>query len=358
MNRKENVKLFPGDICHGLRHPAPVVNNSALNWLRANGFILGLFLAVLLAFLFPGPGSQNGIFHPDLLNNAGIALILFLQGLSLAFEKIKSGAGNWKLHLIVQLFTFAVFPIAGLLLNLVVPRLWPSEPTAIRDGFLYLCVLPSTVSTSVVLTALARGNTVGALFNAAFSNILGVFLTPILVQFLMEKTGQSQPFLPLLIKITLLTLVPFFAGMFLRRFVVRWIETHKAWVPRLSNAVILFIVYSAFCDSVEEKIWQRHGFEMTGLVLFYVLLLFIGMSLVIDFSCRCFHLNRGDRIAAYFCSVKKTLAMGVPLAMLIFGNRADLPLILLPIMFYHPLQLLVNGFLANRWAREVPAPAS
>lgn len=332
------------------------MNNAALNWIRTNGFVLGLFLAVILAFLFPGPGAQNGFFHADVLNNVGIALILFLQGLSLAFEKIKSGAGNWKLHLIVQLYTFLIFPIAGLFLNMLVPRLWPTEPAAIRDGFLYLCVLPSTVSTSVVLTAVARGNTVGALFNAAFSNILGVFLTPLLVQFLMRKTGQTEPFLPLLIKIMLLTLLPFFVGMFLRKFVLRWIETHKAWVPRLSNTVILFIVYSAFCDSVQEKIWQRHGFEMTGLVLFYVIVLFTGMSLLIDYSCQWFHLNREDKIAAYFCSVKKTLAMGVPLAMLIFGNRSDLSLILLPIMFYHPLQLLVNGFLANRWAKQVPAP--
>jgi solute carrier family 10 (sodium/bile acid cotransporter), member 7 len=40
------------------------------------------------------------------------------------------------------------------------------------------------------------------------------------------------------------------------------------------------------------------------------------------------------------------------LAILIFGSRADLSLILLPIMFYHPFQLFVNGFLANRWGRD------
>jgi sodium/bile acid cotransporter 7 len=47
--------------------------------------------------------------------------------------------------------------------------------------------------------------------------------------------------------------------------------------------------------------------------------------------------------------------MGVPLAVLIFGAREDLSLILLPIMFYHPIQLLVNGVLANRWARDAAA---
>jgi predicted Na+-dependent transporter len=70
---------------------------SYATWIRRHGFILGLVLAVVLAFLFPSPGSRHGFLHPELVNNFGIATILFLQGLSLAFEKLKSGAGNWRL---------------------------------------------------------------------------------------------------------------------------------------------------------------------------------------------------------------------------------------------------------------------
>lgn len=174
----------------------------------------------------------------------------------------------------------------------------------------------------------------------------------------MRSTGQAGSFGPLLLKIVLLTLVPFFAGMVLRPFVKNWVDAQKAWVARISNTVIVFIVYSAFCDSVVERIWQTHGWTMTALVLLFVVLLFAGMSGLIGLTCQMLKLNHEDSIAAYFCSVKKTLALGVPLAILIFGQSADLPLILLPIMFYHPLQLLVNGILANRWARQHPAVAT
>lgn len=149
------------------------LKSEQLSWFRSNGFVLGLLLAVGLAFLLPAPGGRDGVLHADLVNNFGIALILFIQGLSLAMEKMKSGAGNWRLHLVVQAFTFVIFPLAGLLFHLLVPWLWASEPAPIRDGFLYLCLLPSTISTSVVLTAVARGNTAAALFNAAFSNAGG-----------------------------------------------------------------------------------------------------------------------------------------------------------------------------------------
>jgi len=309
-----------------------------IHWIRSNGFLIGLVLAVLLAFWLPGPGSKNGILHADILNNFGIALILLMQGVSLAFEKIKDGARHWRLHVCVQSFTFIIFPLVGLAFHFMMPLLWPSEPQAIREGFLYLCVLPSTVSTSVVLTAVAKGNTSGALFNAAFSNILGVLVTPLLVHFLMQSTGETGSFGPLLLKIVLLTLLPFTVGMILRNYVMDWVDLHKIWINRISNLVILIIVYTAFCNSVEERIWQTYGFGLTGLTAGYVLLLFGIMSLLIYLSTLALHFNREDAIAAYFCGVKKTLAMGVPLALVIFGSRSDISLILLPIMLYHPVQ--------------------
>ena len=67
-------------------------------WIRSNRFILGLFGVVILAFLFPEPGARNGWLHPDLISDFGIALILFLQGLSIPLEKVRRGAGNWRLR--------------------------------------------------------------------------------------------------------------------------------------------------------------------------------------------------------------------------------------------------------------------
>jgi sodium/bile acid cotransporter 7 len=308
--------------------------------------------AVGFGFLLPGPGSRNGVLHPELLSNIGIAVILFLQGLSLPWEKVKVGLNNWRLHVIIQSFTFIVFPIVGLGLHVFAPYVWPSEPASVRDGFLYLCVFPSTISTSVVLTSVAKGNTAGALFNAVVSNIAGVIITPVLVHLLMQASGHSSPFGPLLLKISLLTLLPFGIGMLLHPHLQAWVYAHKAWVNRISHTIVLFIVYTAFCDSVENHIWTLYGASLTLKIFALVVILFTGMSLLIYAVGRWADLNREDGITSYFCSVKKTLAMGIPLAVLIFGERPDLSLILLPTMFYHPLQLFVNGLLANKWAKD------
>jgi len=323
-----------------------------VTWARTNGFILGMGMAVSLAFLFPRLGSRNGGLHPALVSNIGIAIILFLQGISLAWEKMKAALATWRMHVIIQAFTFLVFPLVGFGLYEIGPVFWPSEPGAIRDGLLYLCVLPSTISTSVVLTSVAGGNTPGALFNAALSNIAGVILTPLFVHLLMRASGHAAPIGPLLLKVTLLTLLPFAIGMFLRQYWKNQVDSNKRWVNRICNTIVLFIVYTAFCDSVESNIWMVYGASLTLKLLALVILLFGGMSLLIYAACRAARLQRADAIATYFCSVKKTLAMGVPLAVLIFGQRSDLSLILLPVMFYHPFQLLVNGLLANQWAKK------
>jgi sodium/bile acid cotransporter 7 len=132
----------------------------------------------------------------------------------------------------------------------------------------------------------------------------------------MQATGQSGPIGPLLFQITCLTLLPFAIGVGLRRFIQTWIDANKRWVNLISNSVILFIVYTVFCDSVNDRIWDKYGLGLTVGVLLSVVLLFGTMSLLIYLTCLAAKLNREDWIAVCFCSVKKTLAMGVPLAML------------------------------------------
>ena len=81
-------------------------------------------------------------------------------------------------------------------------------------------------------------------------------------------------------------------------------------------------------------------------------LFFAVVCLATGVAARVLGLARADRIAAVFCGSKKTLASGVPMAKLMFGASPALGVILLPIMIYHPLQLVVCGFLAERWGRE------
>ena len=329
-------------------------SDRATGWLRTHGFLLGLAAAAALAFVLPEPGARGGWLRPEILGKLGVVLILFLQGWSLPFEQVRAGAANVRLHAVVQGFTFVVFPLAGLALGAALPALLPVLPPALREGFVYLCVLPSTVSSAVVFTAVARGNAAGALFNAAFSNVAGVLLTPVLVHLLLRSGGAPGPLGPLLLQVVLLTLVPFASGALLRRAAAAWIDARRRWVVRLCNGAVLTMVYFAFCESVAGRVWERHGFLPTALAALLAAGLFAAMALLAAGLARAAELPRGDFVAACFGAPQKTLALGVPLALVIFGSSADTPLLLLPILCYHAVQLLAHGALAQHWARTAP----
>ena len=137
MGKKSTRRLFrPSRLGHDLDRTGDRQLFPA--WIRSNGFILGLFGVVILAFLFPQPGARNGWLHPDLISDFRIGLILFFQGLSMPLEKVWRGAGNWRLHVIIQVFTFVIFPIVGLGFQTLLAHLWADETEAVKQGFLYL----------------------------------------------------------------------------------------------------------------------------------------------------------------------------------------------------------------------------
>ena len=82
------------------------------------------------------------------------------------------------------------------------------------------------------------------------------------------------------------------------------------------------------------------------------LMLFQAVFLITGAIAKATGFNSGDRIAAIFCGSKKSIAAGIPMAQLIFAGDPRLGLILLPLMIYHPLQLVICGVLAERWGRR------
>ena len=313
---------------------------------RPDWFLIGMGVAVALAWLLPDPGAKGGSLHPELLNKLGVSLIFFLHGLTLSFAALSAGTRNWKLHLLVQLCTFLLFPLLGLLIVLV---LGSSLGPDLRTGLFFLCALPSTVSSSVALTATARGNVPGAVFNATLSSLLGVVLTPLWLGLVLGAAGHALPIAHVVLDLVLWLVAPLFIGQALRPLFGEFAARHKAQIGVLDRVTILLLVYTSFCDSVKAGVWSAGAAPLLISTLASVVLLGVAMGFVTVVS-RALGFGSPDRIAALFCGSKKTLASGVPMARLIFGAHPGLGLILLPIMIYHPIQLVVGGWLAGRFA--------
>lgn len=326
-----------------LSHPG----RRLLAYLRREWFLGGMIGAVVLASLAPELGRSGGTLRVDRLADVGIALVFFLHGLGISFASLRDGLLRWRVHVVVQVFTFAVFPLLWFALDALVGR-W--LPAGLVLGFCYLCALPSTISSSVAMTGVARGNVPAAIFNATLSSLLGIVLTPAIIALSVSVGGQWLSFGAAVLSIAKLLLLPLVLGQLLRPLLHRWHQKYKRHTNLLDRWVILLLVYAAFCDSVASGLWREHGASLLALALVGAALILVVVLLLSTWLCRRLGFSAEDEIAAVFCGSKKTLASGVPMAKLLFGAHPALGLIVLPIMFYHQLQLFVCSLLAARYA--------
>ncbi|HTJ77466.1 MAG TPA: bile acid:sodium symporter family protein [Rariglobus sp.] len=316
-----------------------------MKW-KFDWFLVGMAVAVALAWIFPHAGSHEGWMNPDLINKMGVALIFFLNGVALSFSALKAGTLRWPLHLVVQTATFLLFPLIGL------AALWlagASVSPALGLGFFYLCALPSTVSSSVAMTAAARGNVPAAVFNATLSTLIGVFVTPLWVGLVFKGSGHGMQLDKVILDLVIWLILPLIAGQFCRPWLAVWAQKNKPLIHVVDRCTILLIIYTSFCDSIERGIWSGRGTHAVAVALMGACGLFALVFFILLTAGRLFKFSVEDRITAVFCGSKKSIASGVPMAQLIFGADPRMGLILLPLMIYHPLQLVICGVLAGRW---------
>ncbi|KAB0504941.1 bile acid:sodium symporter family protein [Pseudomonas lini] len=325
---------------HAFKHLKRVVTD----W-----FLCGMLIATLLAYFFPTFGAAGGGMHAEWVINIGVFLVFFLHGVNLSSEQIRHGLKNWKLHVMVQIFTFAVFPLIWLLSDKL---LGSHIPSLLMLGFLYLCALPSTISSSVALTGSAGGNVPAAILNASLSSVLGIFLTPLLVSFVVGSGAGGIDLGATLLDLCAMLLLPLVLGQLLRPLLGKFFARHKRYTNIADKLVILLLVYSAFCNSMVSGMWQQQGNSVILTALMGSAILLAIILWMTTRTARALKFSPADEIAAVFCASKKSLAAGAPMAALIFGANPGLGLILLPIMIYHPLQLIVCSVMAEGYANR------
>src|SRR6202790_2560989 len=207
--------------------------------LLPDNFTLALIGTVILASLLPCRGAAAVGFN--WLTNIAVGLLFFLHGAKLSREAIVSGMTHWRLHIVVLLSTFALFPLLGLALK---PVLTPLVTPALYMGILFLCTLPSTVQSSIAFTSIAKGNVSAAVCSASASSLIGIFLTPVIVSVtITNQNAGSSSSLNGIWDIGLQILMPFIAGQLLRPWIAGSLERGMPVLRYVDQGSILLIVY-------------------------------------------------------------------------------------------------------------------
>ncbi|GAB2645262.1 bile acid:sodium symporter [Gordonia jinhuaensis] len=317
-----------------------------LKRLHIDGFILALLATVVVASLLPARGVFVDILH--WVTVVAIALLFFLYGTRMAPREALAGLRHWRLHLTILVFTFVVFPLIGLALR---PLVEPTLGTTLYYGVLFLCLVPSTVQSSIAFTSIAHGNVAGAIVSASASNLLGVFLTPLLVVALMGTSGDVHISASSVLTIVVEILVPFIVGQLARPWLGGWLSKHAQSTKLVDRGSIVLVVYSAFSEGVRDGIWSQVSWWKIVALIVGAIVLVAFMLWLTSFTARRLRFDRPDGIAIQFCGTKKSLASGLPMAAVLFAGT-DVGMIVLPLMIFHQVQLMMCAWLAGRYDRQ------
>jgi sodium/bile acid cotransporter 7 len=318
-----------------------------LSRLNLDPYIASILGMVALASVVPAQGLAMTMAGGA--SSAMIALMFFLQGARLAPQAALAGARHWRLHAVVFASTFLLFPVLGLAARAAAPGLLPP---ALWAGVLMLCVLPSTVQSSIAFTSIARGNVAAALCAATASNLFGILLTPLLAGLLLSAHGtfSARGIGDIVVQL----LLPFLAGQLARPWISDWVSRNKHLTTVVDRGSILLIVYVAFSEGVTHGIWHQVDASHFVALLMLDAALLAAVLLATATLGRVLGFDRADRITIVFCGSKKSLASGLPMASVLFAGQS-VGLVVLPLMLFHQLQLMVCAGLARRYAHQ-PLP--
>ena len=318
---------------------------AAIGRWRPDGFTLALLGTVLIASLLPCRGVGATAF--GWVSNIAIAILFFLHGARLSREAVVAGMTHWRLHVFIMLCTFVLFPALGLLFYLAAPGLLGSQ---LWLGMLFVCALPSTVQSSIAFTSIGQGNVPAAVCAATASNILGIFLTPVLVGALLSAHGAGLS-LSEVWKIFAQLLLPFVVGHALRPWIGAWVTRNKKVLSLTDRSTILLAVYTAFSEAVVQGIWSHLAVPQLLALLLVCAVILAAVLAVTTYGARLLGFSRADEVSIVFCGSKKTLASGIPMANVLFAGP-EVGLTVLPLMVFHQMQLFVCATLARRYAMQ------
>jgi len=319
--------------------------------LLCDKFLLTLLGTLILASFFPLSGTLETSFA--LATKLAVALLFFLHGARLSRQAVRSGFMHWRLHLMVLACTFLLFPILGLAAGFFIPGLRDSP---FYIGILYLCILPSTVQSSIAFTSLARGNVAAAVVSASLSNILGIFITPLLVSLFITSALSGENFVSghVFFNILLQLFFPFVAGQIVQPWCGAFLRQRKSWTAIVDRGSIIMVVFLAFSEAAQGQIWRSVSLGDLG-----VMLVFDGVLLTIIlaaswFGAKICKFDEADCITIMFCGSKKSLASGAPMANVIFSQMPmlNMGVIILPLMLFHQIQLMACTLIAQYFSQR------
>ena len=350
-----------GETAH---HPTTLQRHihTAKSILEGSWFLisLGLLIAIASQIQVPPPHQST---KTTIINYLCVTLIFLVTGCTIDTQTLIRNYSKWRTHLYVQtacfLLTSAV--VFGVVSAVATDREFMDPGLLV--GLIFLGCVPTTISSNVVMTRQAQGNTALTVVQTTVGNFLGVFITPALVTMYtgadtwynaVLPRGQSaggrfgEIYARVLKQLSLSLYLPLIIGQLLRYFFPDACQKALvAWkLNKLSMLALLVILWQTYDKAFASQAFSSVPGDNMVFVVFVSLGLLV-IFLLLSFGTSYFWLPKKDVVAVCYCVPAKGPAMGVPLATTIFAGIEPVleSKILIPIVIYQGLQVALGTIL-------------
>ena len=218
--------------------------------------------------------------------------------------------------------------------------------TGILIGVFLVAVMPTTLSSGVVMTGAAGGNTAHALFITIIANTLAVFIVPVLLPLLLSLIGGSaEVFIDswqIMVKLFSMVLLPLCGGIMVKCFAGKLCARYSPMLQLFNQCLILAIVWMGISRARPETL---DAGKMIGAILMLAFIfhgLLLATAWVIAAILR---IGKGRRESLVFMGAQKTLPLSIILQVALFPQYG---LALVFCVVHHIVHLMMDGYLVGK----------
>ena len=294
---------------------------------------VGMIVAVIMSFTFP----EIGIAFKGLkLNNLLIIAIFLVCGWQTTAD-VKFDRKFLLIFISGALITLIAAPVAGWGIAGVL-RLDPMSAV----GLMVIAAMPPTLSSGVVMTGTAGGNTLLAMMVTIGYSFIGVFVLPVILPLLLPDGAEiSVKPLKMLMDLALLVILPALCGAGIRLLTGKKVPKVISHIPSLC---VILLVLAFFSSASADMLKFPIGTLCTaagGSLLLHVLLMF-GMW----YGSALFKADIPERKAMLFTGASKTLTIALTTLSIIGAAGAAV----VPCMVFYFLQMIIDSAAAGKMA--------
>lgn len=318
--------------------------------LKKNWFMVGVVFVIGFANVAPWLGKKHGPLRPEYTVSYGSVFFIFMNsGLGLKVSELSEALSRINFQALLLGFNMLGVPIIMYCITWHLKWFFGDLlEKSILDGFLVLSCMPPPVSSAVVLTRAVDGNDAAAVCASAMGSFLGLVVTPLSLLFWtgMETTADISK---TVMKLGMTVVLPIILGQVIRGSFGPTLDRMQIPHSKISNILLLSIIYSTFCDTFDEEVAVSSGslvFIIFFTIFFQGLILILILTSAPIVNSNIMELKPKDVMCTLFVCSHKSLTMGFPLLKLMYSGKPELSLVSIPLLVYHPTQILLGSILS------------